>query len=112
MRFGETVVRLRARTAANPYSGEADAEDWADPARVEIRGVGFEPSGTETVSVDGIVVYRRARFLLPFGADVTEADRLLRPDGVTYRAVGPRADWTNPLTGRRAGSVIEAEAVG
>ena len=87
-------------------------EDWADPARVEVRGVGFEPSGTETISVDGAVVYRRARFFLPFGADVAEADRLVRPDGVTYRAVGPRADWTNPLTGRRAGSVIEGEAVG
>ena len=111
MRFGETVVRLRARTAINPYSGEADAEDWADPARVEIRGVGFEPSGTETVSVDGTVVYRRARFLLPFGADVTEADRICRPDGSVFKAAGPRADWANPLTGRRAGSVIEAEGV-
>lgn len=111
MRFGETVVRLRATTVANPYSAEAEAEDWTNPAELEIRGVGFEPSGTEVVTVDGTTVYRRARFFLPYGADVTEADRIRRPDGSVFKAAGPRADWTNPLTGRRAGSVIEAEVV-
>ena len=111
MRFGETVVRLRARTATNPYSGEVDAEDWSNPDELEIRGVGFEPSGTEVVAVDGTTVYRRARFFLPYAADVTEADRIRRPDGSVFKAAGPRADWTNPLTGRRAGSVIEAEVV-
>lgn len=111
MRFGETVVRLRARTAINPYSGEADAADWANPDRLEIYGVGFEPSGTEVVTVDGATTYRRARFLLPFGADVTEADRIVRADGTTYRAATPRADFINPFTGRRAGSAIDAEVV-
>ena len=105
-------MRLRARTAINPYSGEVDAEDWTNPAELAIRGVGFEPSGTEVVTVDGTTVYRRARFFLPYAADVTEADRIRRPDGSVYKAAGPRADWTNPLTGRRAGSVIEGEAVG
>ena len=109
MRFGETVVRLRARTAINPYSGEADAEDWANPAELEIRGVGFEPSGTEVVTVDGTTVYRRARFLLPYGADVTESDRIRRPDGSVFKASGPRADWM--FTGRPAGSAIDAEVV-
>ena len=61
--------------------------------------------------VDGTTVYRRARFFLPYAADVTEADRIRRPDGSVFKAAGPRADWANPLTGRRAGSVIEAEVV-
>ena len=111
MRFGETVTRLRATTVANPYSAEVEAEDWTAPGELAIRGVGFEPSGTEVVTVDGATTYRRARFLLPFGADVTEADRIVRADGTTYRAAAPRADFINPLTGRRAGSVIEAEVV-
>ena len=112
MRFGETVTRLRARTTTNPYSDEAEAEDWTNPDELAIHGVGFEPSGTEVVTVDGTTVFRRAQFFLPYAADVTEADRIRRPDGSVYKAAGPRADWTNPLTGRRAGSVIEAEAVG
>ena len=112
MRFGEKVVRERAQATTNPYSGETDAADWANPDRLEIYGVGFEPSGTEVVTVDGATTYRRARFLLPFGADVTEADRIVRADGTTYRAAAPRADFINPLTGRRAGSAIEGEAVG
>ena len=111
MRFGETVTRLRATTVANPYSAEVEAEDWTAPGELAIRGVGFEPSGTEVVTVDGTTVYRRARFFLPYAADVTEADRIRRPDGSVYKASGPRADWTNPLTGRRAGSAIEAEVV-
>lgn len=111
MRFGEAVVRERAKSVSNPYSGEADSADWTNPDKLPIYGVGFEPSGTEVVTVDGATTYRRARFLLPFGADVTESDRIVRADGTTYRATTPRADFLNPLTGRRAGSTIEAEVV-
>ena len=112
MRFGETVVRLRAGTTVSPYSGEDEAEDWTAPEELQIAGVGFEPSGTEVVTVDGTAVYHNARFYLPFAADVREADRIRRPNGAVYKATSPRADWTNPHTGRRAGSVIEGEAVG
>jgi hypothetical protein len=106
---GETVTRLRAKAATNPYSGTSEVRDWTSPDALEVRRVGFEPSGLTMVTVDGATTFRRARFFLPFGADVAEGDRVVRPDGTVYRTTGPRADWTNPLTGRRAGSVIEAE---
>lgn len=102
----ETVVRLRATAATDPYSGEATALDWTTPAELSITTLApaeprpsSEPvQNARNAVVDGWTLY------LPAGADVTAADRL-RVRGAVYSVLGEPADWLD------AGIVVQCERV-
>ena len=44
--YGETVTRLRATAANDPYSGEATGSDWSTPDELDIDGCGVAAGGS------------------------------------------------------------------
>lgn len=78
MRFGpHTIVRLRAQTAFDPYSGEPGAPDWnLPPDELSIPGCSVQPGPPKDQLLerrDGVVVEFTAWAPI---ADVTEQDRI------------------------------------
>lgn len=101
----ETVVRLRAGTTTDPYSGE-DVPDWGNPtehpittlAPAEPRPSGEPLQDARNQVTSGWTLY------LPAGEDVTARDRM-RVRGVVHNVLGDPADWLG------AGLVVQVERV-
>lgn len=114
---GETVVRLRATTTTDPYSGEATALDWSSPESLTIAGCGIAsggsfgtPGSVETVETDRNAIVSDFDVILPHGTDVTAADRLV-VRGLTCEVQGRPFEWHNPFTGWQPGLLIRAKIV-
>jgi len=107
---GETVTRLRAKRVDDPYSGQSDGLDWADPERAEITGCAVYPagSGIEDVTTVGRDQSRDALTVLaPPGADIETLDRL-EIRGHTYQVQGFPHDYRHPMTGWQPGMAVTA----
>lgn len=108
---GETVTRLRAAAALDPYSNEATVLDWDDADELDIDGVAVEPvSVSEQVDDSGARLVIDARLYVPYQADVHPLDRLV-VRSETFTVEGARLDWRNPYSGDTPGSVIEVRRV-
>lgn len=104
----ETVTRLRAATAVDPYSGDP-AEDWTIPTSVTFtRCLVWAGGSVEPRSADRQAVEVDIRVALPAGADVTARDRLI-VRGKTYQVVGEPFDWR--MGGYQPGTVAGANRV-
>lgn len=122
---GETVTRLRAPLAEDPYSGETIRRDWAgatwpsvfpavwpdDVEALEIPGCAFDPGGSSEPAEQGRAsVTTQPSILAPFGADITATDRVVIRDR-TWDVDGDPAAYRNPFTGWEAGLVVKLKAV-
>jgi hypothetical protein len=89
----ETVTRLRAGSAVDPYSNEA-AEDWSNPTEVNLTTLApAEPRPSdEPVQNARNAVTEGWTLYLSEGSDVTARDRL-RVRGVVYDVLGEPASW-------------------
>lgn len=98
---GETVTRLRAGTAVDPYSAEA-SEDWGSATEEDITTLApAEPRpSNEPVQDARNAITSGFTLYLPLDADVTARDRM-RVRGVVYDVLGEPAVWA------RAGMVIQ-----
>ena len=101
----ETVTRLRAGTATDPYSGETvsswatwSEEDYDTLAPAEPRPSGEPAQDARNAVTSGWTLY------LPEGADVTALDRL-RVRDVVHSVLGEPAPWLG------AGVVVQCERV-
>lgn len=113
--YGETVVRLRRLTWADPYSGEVGPRPWDDedhePDALPIEHCAFDPGGSTEVATDGrTVVTSTPKVYGPIGADVKSGDRVVAR-GVTYDVDGNPAEWRSPFTGWEPGIVVPLELV-
>lgn len=97
---GESVIRLRRKEIADPYSGQSTLGDWNDPSEVTLDGAFVASSSTSTRSdaARTELLEEKSLYLDDPDADVQAQDRI-RAGGVTYQIDGmPSAD-TNPWTG-------------
>ena len=109
--YCESITRLRAPMVVDPYSTEATARDWANPASVALEGFAVDPGGSrETRTVNREQIITTPTLYGPYGADVVASDRVVAA-GVTWEVVGNAANWSNPHTGRTPGSVWPLERV-
>lgn len=109
--FGETVTRLRATPATDPYSGEATGLDWSSPSSLTIEGCGFNPGqSSEPLQDARNAVITQPEVYAPPGSDVLPGDRLV-VRGVTYEVDGRPAAWRSPFTGWEPGMVIALKDV-
>lgn len=109
--YGETVTRLRADAAVDPYSGESVGNDWTSPDSLDIPGCGIADGGSLEPTQDARnAVESDFDVIAPYGVDVTAADRLVIR-GLTCQVQGRPFDWMNPLTGWQPGTVIRAKVV-
>lgn len=109
--YGETVTRLRATTATDPYSNEATAEDWSNPTELAIDGCAVADGGSlEPLQNARNSVESDFDVLAPFGSDIRANDRLVIR-GLTCETVGRPFDWQSPFTGWEAGMVVHAKIV-
>jgi hypothetical protein len=106
--FGETIQRIRALPALDPYSDEVTGSIWVDAPEVDIIGVGVEPRPSAEPLEDarnsvtsGFTLY------MPYDSDVTSADRV-RVRGVVYEVEGEPSAWRSPFTGWAPGLVVQA----
>lgn len=111
--FGETLTRLRATAAIDPYSGEPTGSSWDSPDELAIPGCGFDPGvSTENVTSVRDAVTVQPEAYAPFGSDVLPGDRIRRElTGREYDVVGEPGDYRSPFTAWEAGMVIKLEAV-
>jgi hypothetical protein len=101
----ETVTRLRAGTATDPYSGEL-VESWTSPLESDIETLAPaepRPSGEPVQDARNAVVSGWTLYL-PESADVTARDRL-RVRGVVHSVLGEPAVWLG------GGIVVQCERV-
>jgi hypothetical protein len=109
--FGETVVRQRATSVTDPYSGEATGASWDAPSTLTIPGCGFNPGqSSEPVQDARNAVITRPEVYAPSGADILAGDRLV-VRGETFDVDGDPADWRSPFTGWRPGLVVPLKRV-
>lgn len=109
--FGETVTRLRATAATDPFSGEDTALDWDDPGTLDIPGIAVAPGAfVENNTPDRTRVDVSFTLYGDFGDDIEPLDRVV-VRGLTCEVIGQRQDWRSPFTGLQAGSVIEVRQV-
>lgn len=108
---GETVTRLRATPATDPYSGEATGLDWDAPDELDIDGCGFNPGqSSEPLQEARNAVTSQPEVYAPFGSDVLSGDRIV-VRGKTYDVDGEPADWRSPFSGWSPGMVIVLKRV-
>jgi hypothetical protein len=108
---GETVTRLRAASAVDPYSGESEPTNWATPASLDIDFCAVADGGSlEPVEATRNSVESDFDVLAPFGSDVRSDDRLVIR-GLTCEVQGRPFDWRHPMTGWEPGMVIKAKIV-
>lgn len=108
---GETVTRLRATLATDPYSTEATAEDWTTPDSLDIDGCGFNPGpSSEPAQTARTSVVTKPEVYAPVDADVKSGDRLV-VRGDTYEVSGRPQRWISPFTGWAPGLVIALDLV-
>lgn len=104
--YGETVTRLRAPLAADPYSGANTRRNWAQAASLTVPGCAVDPGGSvESRTVNREPIVTTPTLYAPFGADVLAGDRIVSATG-TWDVEGHGADWASPFTGWQPGSVF------
>lgn len=109
--YGETVTRLRATAATDPYSGESTELSWSSPNELAVEGVAVAPGAfTESAQPDRERVDIHYTLYGPYDADIEPLDRIV-VRGVTCEVVGKRQDWRNPFTGTESGCVVEVKKV-
>lgn len=105
--FGETVTRLRAPLASDPYSGEDTLEDWSNPSELPIPGCALVPvSSAEAPGVDRVELLTLRTLAAPFGADILPTDRIRDAAGTVWKVDGRRADFRSPFTGHEFGTTV------
>lgn len=111
--YGETLTRLRATAAVDPYSGEATALSWDDPDALPILGCAFDPgTSSEPAAVGRDAVTSQPSAYVDYDSDVLPGDRIRRElTGRTYEVDGEPGAYRNPFTGWEAGMVIKLKAV-
>ena len=108
---GETVTRLRATSAVDPYSDEPTQSDWTSPDSLDIPGCGFNPGqSSEPTQEARNAVITQPEVYAPTGSDVLAGDRLV-VRGDTYDVDGKPAVWRSPFTGWQPGVVIVLKEV-
>lgn len=109
--FGITVTRLRAPLAADPYSGEATARDWANAASASIMGCAINPGeSSESRTVNREQITTSPTLYAPFGSDVLPSDRIVA-EGVTWEVDGRGGQWRSPFTGTEFGAAFPMHLV-
>lgn len=103
MSFGETVTRIRRQKVGEDRN---NAPIW-DDVESAIPGAGPAPSSTdEPVVVDGRPsVADLSLYFYESFPDIVRDDRI-RVRGQVYQVLGDPAEWVNPFTGWRAGTVV------
>lgn len=110
--FGVTVTRLRAPLAADPYSGEATARDWANAASASIAGCAINPGdSSEARTVNREQITSAPTLYAPYGSDVLPSDRITDPDGLTWEVDGHGGQWRSPFTGTEFGAAFPLRLV-
>lgn len=108
---GETVVRLRRKLVADPYSQQDTLGDWSDPDRLPIAGVAVAPSSSFSVrDATRSQVSMSMSVYAPAGSDVQPGDRIEAASGV-WLLDGAAMDWANPFTGTQFGVELQATRV-
>lgn len=108
---GETITRLRAFVAEDPYSGEETELDWTNAYQLEIGGWAIAQDATsEPVEVARSSVRSDFTLYRDEPADVLAADRLII-GGLTCQVDGHPFAWRHPITGWEAGFVVRANVV-
>lgn len=97
---GETVVRQRRKTIADPYSGKQTLGDWTNPDEHTLEGAFVASSSTSSTreATRTQLLEEKSLYVTDPGADVLAGDRI-KAGGVVYEIDGiPNAD-VNPFTG-------------
>lgn len=89
---GETVIRTRAGTSVDPYSGET-VLNWSTTTETAVDGALFDPGN----SGEPVTDWRSGRSETPTlyfqrAVDITAADRV-RVRGDLYEVAGRPAEW-------------------
>ena len=102
---GSTVIRLRAGSADDPYSGRTSAIDWDSPEELVIEGAFVAQTSTSMMGDATREQALEAKSLFCEGdVDVQKGDRIREggPGGPIYSIDGiPPAADRNPFTGWR-----------
>lgn len=91
-----TIVRLRAGTITDPYSGEETPGDWTTPAESTIAGCSVQPGSPRPQDLndrDSVTILYTV--WAPIDADVTEHDRV-RYAGRDYAVDDTIQRWDFP----------------
>jgi hypothetical protein len=103
---GETITRLRPVTTTDPYSQEQRVDWDQPPAQQDVEGCTVYLASTgETLDVGRDQATETLTVLLPSGADIDPADRVIIR-GNTYDVQGFPFDWIHPMTGWSPGAQI------
>lgn len=106
--FGQKITRLRAPLVEDDYSTTANTRDWSNATSVTLPGFAIDPgtsSETHTANREQVTTTPTLYFLGAPAPDIFATDRVRDASGTEWDVAGNRADWTNPFTGWRAGSV-------
>lgn len=109
--FGQTVTRLRAKKATDPYSERDIGRDWSDPERATMAGVWVSASSS-TPGSDATrqqVTTSKSLYGTP-GLDIRVGDRIDTGADVYQVVAVPAAD-TNPFTGWQPVQEVPLELV-
>ena len=110
---GESVTFLRAQTVTDAYGNTV--ADWSlTPTSTAVDGVGVEPRPTaepfqasRNAVTSGFTIYADGRDLSVL---VGPADRV-EVRGFVDEVDGEVAVWSNPYTGRLAGTIVQTKLV-
>ena len=103
MRYPDTVVRCRP--GGVDRFGDKGAE-----VRTEMAGAFAPASSSEDLVTRGDTVTTTATLYLPYGSDVVATD-VIEISGRRWHVDGEPAQWSSPLTGRRAVCSVPLKAV-
>ncbi|WP_281862509.1 hypothetical protein [Salana multivorans] len=103
MRYPDTVVRCRP--GGVDRFGDKGAE-----VRTEMAGAFAPASSSEDLVTRGDRVTPTATLYLPYGSDVVATD-VIEISGRRWHVDGEPAQWSSPLTGRRAVCSVPLKAV-
>lgn len=110
MFVGETITIQTAAVVVDPFSGDADGEDWDNPTEVEVDDVLVAPGGsTENPEVarEPVVSDFDLIFQPPLATVPTAQDRVV-VRGLVCEVVGRPFPWHWPTDGVEAGMVVRA----
>ena len=99
----EPVTILRGAPTTSRY-GDA-ALDWASATRTTVGGIVWPASTVESVEPGRDRTVTRWMAAVPYGTDVTVADRV-EVRGKAWAVDGDPAPWKSPFSGREYGLVV------
>jgi hypothetical protein len=107
-----SFTRRRAGQKTNPYDPEETIEDWDNPDELTFEAYWASQSSLEqSDAVRAQIVTTKQIVIANPDFDIAAGDRVIAPDGGTYRVTGfPQAD-VNPFTGWRPTLVANVETV-